>query len=83
MLLVYLTLLYIVRLLQHAAAPVHPYSGQAQRSGPQGLPEPAQQTRLGSNSMQTIPQTSQPAEPRVSQPYNPVSRAFLHIHKSS
>ncbi|XP_045201654.2 serine/threonine-protein kinase 26-like isoform X9 [Mercenaria mercenaria] len=55
----------------HAAPQVQPYSGQALPQHRTGSHEPSQQSRLGSNSMQTIPQTSQQVDPRVTQQYNP------------
>ncbi|XP_045201653.2 serine/threonine-protein kinase 26-like isoform X8 [Mercenaria mercenaria] len=58
----------------HAAPQVQPYSGQALPQHRTGSHEPSQQSRLGSNSMQTIPQTSQQVDPRVTQQYNPAAR---------
>lgn len=58
----------------HAANQHHPQSGQALPHRPGLPPEPHPSSRLGSSSMQNIQQTSQPAEPRGSQPYNPAAR---------
>ncbi|XP_060594132.1 serine/threonine-protein kinase 26-like isoform X7 [Ruditapes philippinarum] len=61
----------------HVAPQVQHHTGQVsgQRISSYGPSEPSQQSRLGSNSMQTIPQSSQQGDSRVpQQQYNPYSR---------
>ncbi|XP_060594123.1 serine/threonine-protein kinase 26-like isoform X6 [Ruditapes philippinarum] len=58
----------------HVAPQVQHHTGQVsgQRISSYGPSEPSQQSRLGSNSMQTIPQSSQQGDSRVpQQQYNP------------
>ncbi|XP_060594092.1 serine/threonine-protein kinase 24-like isoform X2 [Ruditapes philippinarum] len=61
----------------HVAPQVQHHTGQVsgQRISSYGPSEPSQQSRLGSNSMQTIPQSSQQGDSRVpQQQYNPAAR---------